>query len=488
MALDLAASEFIYLISSRRNEALFSVFEPICFGRTLFQHGGHVRCTLAREDDREVFVAGLCVDSLGQLSNEEIPAALLSAGRDGLEGLLAFEPRLAGRYIVLYTRGQDAWIINDATGAMQIFYHTQGETCLAAAEGLVASALELPWDEKMLPIRHGADYFQPMPYDTTCVKDVRCLLPGHYLHLNDSTVTRFQFFPPETDDPDRILSETARQIDNITLAYAREHPLLCPITGGWDSRVNLSFLIKNGIVPETYTFDHPEFTADTEDLTIPEKMCAALGISHAVIPDVNEDKEEFDQIAAVMGPYISDRTVRLARTYRFRYGSDRILLTGDTVAQIGKHVLGNRLSWRSATAKFLTCKIHNLTSGAERQIRRQLEEYEKTGCREGAFDLFSLESRCGRWASRISTIYAMHGIQALNLYNCRSVLTAWMSLGVEDRCQKCVHKYYLRRNAPQLLDYPFNSRSWMDSMKDRAFTFWLATYGKYWLHKIRRRD
>ncbi len=179
--------------------------------------------------------------------------------------------------------------------------------------------------------------------------------------------------------------------------------------------------------------------------------------------------------------------MRLARTYRSVYDSEHILLTGDTVAQIGKHVLGNRLSWRAATARFLTCKIHNARALAVAETKKQLKEYARTGCREGAFDLFSLESRCGRWASQISTIYAMHGIQALNIYNCRSILTAWMSLPVEDRCEKCVHRYYLQRNAPQLLEYPFNSRNWQDTMKDKAFTFWLATYGKYWLMKLRGR-
>jgi hypothetical protein len=487
MSLDMNASEFLYLLSRRRDEALFPRCEPVCLGRELLQLTERTRCAVVREEHREICVAGVCVDSLGRLDREAIPAALLRAGKDGLAGVLAFEPRLAGRYIILYTEGERSWILNDATGAMQVFYHTVGEMCCAAAEGVVAGALALPYDERNVEIRKGSDCFQPMPYDATCVKDVRCLLPGHHLCLNTGEVTRFQFFPRETDDTEKVLSETARQIDNITLEYAKLHPLLCPITGGWDSRTNLSFLMKNGLVPETYTFDHPEFTSETEDLTIPDKMCAALGISHTVIPDVPEDRAAFDEIAAVMGPHISGRTVRLARTYRSVYDSEHILLTGDTVAQIGKHVLGNRLSWRAATARFLTCKIHNASAGAVAETTEQLKEYARTGCREGAFDLFSLESRCGRWASRITTIYAMHGIQALNLYNCRSVLTAWMSLPVEDRCGKCVHKYYLRRNAPQLLEFPFNSRNWQDSMKDKAFTFWLATYGKYWLMKLKKR-
>ena len=487
MSLDIAASEYLYLLSPRRREDLFSRSDGVCFGRTLLQHGERVSCTVLRQADREICVAGLCVDSMGEHSREEIPAALLQAGSAGLEGVLAFEPRLAGRYIILFTQGENSWVLNDATGAMQVFYHTGPEPCLAAAEGVLASTLSLPFDEEMVKIRKGSDCFQPMPYDATCVTDVRCLLPGHHLCLNTGAVTRFQFFPAETENTEKILSETARQIDNITLEYAKVHPLLCPITGGWDSRTNLSFLLKNGLVPETYTFDHPEFPPDEEDVAIPEKMCAALGISHTVIPDVPEDKAQFQAVVSVMGPYISARTVRLARTFRSRYGSESILLTGDTVAQIGKHVLGTRLSWRAATARFLTCKIHNATAGAVRQTGRQLEEYTRTGCREGAFDLFSLESRCGRWASRITTIYAMHGIQALNLYNCRSVLTAWMSLPIEDRCAKCVHKYYLQRNAPQLLDYPFNSRNWQDSLKDTAFSFWIATYGKYWLMKLKGR-
>lgn len=487
MSLDMNSSEFLYLISSRRNETLFPEAESVCLGRNLLQHTGRTRCAVLRQEDRELCVAGLCVDSLGELAREEIPAALLQAGKDGFAGVLAFEPRLAGRYVILYTKGEDSWLLNDATGAMQVFYHTGGEPCAAAAEGLVASALSLPYDEKMLEIRKGSDPFQPMPYDATCVRDVRCLLPGHHLCLNTGEVTRFQFFPEGADNTEKVLSETAIQIDNIILEYAKVHPLLCPITGGWDSRTNLSFLLKNGLVPETYTFDHPEFTSETEDLTIPDKMCAALGISHTVIPDVPEDRAAFDEIAAVMGPHISGRTVRLARTYRSVYDSEHILLTGDTVAQIGKHVLGNRLSWRAATARFLTCKIHNARALAVAETKKQLKEYARTGCREGAFDLFSLESRCGRWASQISTIYAMHGIQALNIYNCRSILTAWMSLPVEDRCEKCVHRYYLQRNAPQLLEYPFNSRNWQDAMKDKAFTFWLATYGKYWLMKLRGR-
>ena len=82
----------------------------------------------------------------------------------------------------------------------------------------------------------------------------------------------------------------------------------------------------------------------------------------------------------------------------------------------------------------------------------------------------------------------MHGIQALNLYNCRSILTAWMSLSIEDRCAKCVHEYYLQRNAPYLLEYPFNAHGWQGFCDERPVLFWLATYGKFWLQKIRGRE
>ncbi len=479
--MDLSQSRFMYLLSVRRNEALFPRAEPVCFGKTLLQLPEQTDLRILREGDREICVVGLCVDSLGELSRDDVPEALLAAGANGLDALLEIEARMAGRYLILFSEGGTSWAVNDATGAMQVFYHAGEEPCLASLDALVARTLSLPEDEEHCRYQAGSDHTQAMPYNVTYYRDVLCLLPGHALSLFSGEVRRYWKLSPPAGDTDAVLEKTARQIDAITRAYAEAFRLVCPITGGWDSRTNLSFLLKNAVQTETYTLFHPGFTEDTADIAIPRAMTARLRIPHRVIPDAEEDPAFFEAVAEITGPHISRRNVVLARSCRLAAGPDCAILSGDTVAQIGKHLFGHRLPWYAATAGFLTCKLHSTAPGVKPLVRQQLREYADSGCRKAAFDLFALESRCGRWASQAYSLYDIVGVHGLNQYNCRSVLAAWMSLPKELRADKGVHKYYLRRNAPELLEYPFNAPSWQSKLKDHAFTYWCATYGKYYL-------
>ena len=472
---------YMYLLSSRRNEALFPRAEPVCFGRALLQLTESVWCRILREEDREICLAGLCVDSLGEFSREQIPEMLLRAGRGGFSSVVEAEARLAGRYILIFTQGAEAYILHDATGAMQVFYHTGEEQCAASWEALVAKALSLPVSEEDCSYHAGSDYTQAMPYDRCCYQNVRCLLPGHSLCLNSGKVNRYWLPPAPTENTEAVLEATARQIDAITCAYAREVKLLCPITGGWDSRTNLSFLLKNGLSPETYTLYHPGFTDQSADIAIPRQICSRFELVHREIPDLPEDESAFQAAAEILGPYVSRRAICLARTIGSVYGSEYAVLTGDNMDQIGKYRFGRRLPTFAATAGFLTCKLHSPVPGIRRHVAQQLREYSRTGCRKAAFDLFALESRCGRWASQATTIYDIMGVQALNLFNCRMVLNAWMSLSKKERSRKMIHRYYLRRNVPELLEYPFNAPGWQDRMKKSAFLYWIATYGKFFL-------
>lgn len=469
---------FTYLLSGKRDDR-FSCAEEVCLGRSLLQHTDSTRCEIVRKGDRELCVVGLCVDSLGEVERADIPHYLLDRCCDSIGSLLEEEPRFAGRYVMLLTIGEQSWMLNDASSCLPVVYSTGGERCAASLDMLLGTHLSLSRNADAADIRSGGAPSQPLPYDLTRFDGARFLLPNHVLCLTTGEVTRFSSVPPKFPSTDALLTDSADHIDRILRAYAKEYRLICPLTGGWDSRTNLSFLLRNGMNIDTYTFYHPNFSDTTSDIAVPKQICDDFQLPHRYIRDITPDEKTLSAARVVLGEDADKRTLSLAYTYRSQYGPETALLAGDIIGQMGKHLFGNRLPAWLATSGFLSCKLHNASPKVRRYVRAQLSEYRSTGCSEQAFDLFALESRLGRWASQIQGIYAVCSVNSLNIFNCRSVIAAWMTLPGKFRVAYGVHLFFLRRNAPGLLKYPFNASSRLNFLKKSPILYYLATIGKH---------
>ena len=293
---DFADAVFTYFLADKANDRFEHSLE--------FSSGLHLSYTrntdviVVEHQQKKLCILGLCIDAYRELKREEIAGHLLRSCH-GIAELLAFFGRLAGQYIVLYQDGANTFVFGDATGRVQINYSADpARVALASNDKVLAEHLGCEISARALEIRQASEYSQPFPGDITLYDEIKVLLPNHYLELGTGRVSRF--FPDRKASPERNLRGAAalkcieRSIElarNILREYASSYELLCPLSGGWDSRLNLAFAQECDPEVECYTFKHPRFTDTTGDYFIPPKVCSAQGLRHRSLPDLQPPEE-----------------------------------------------------------------------------------------------------------------------------------------------------------------------------------------------------
>lgn len=479
---------FTYIISDH-DCTLFQNHHPI-FNKTLILHHTTGTEVLTCQDTAcEITVIGLCVDTHGELSREDIPAYLLGFAGQGIQSVYEHAARFSGKYVLCCQCADGRYLFGDATGSVEINYAlSQTSFCAASVSQLVAKQFHYAVSEYAQAIRSGSDYSQALPNDLTMFDEIKVLLPNHYLDIANRQVVRVPLCPISPDLRDNVNDVVDRSIpliENTLRAYHKYYKIVCPLTSGYDSRIVFSFL-KDEIPDLTcYTFLHRGFTEETDDIKVPRLLCQAYQKQHIIIPDLKAPDAYVSDMEAIMGSYCYRGTIDLAYTYLSVFRGCA-LVNGDIIDQVGKSLLGNRLAPRYGTAAYFQCKLHNFSKQAKEELERYLSDVRRKEPADRIFDLFAIENRCGRWAAQGGSIYSLASIPSLNLFNSRELICLWASLDRKHRVQEQIHKGIFMRKDPGLLRFPFNPSDRTGYLKKNPYLFLAATYGKYVLQLFRK--
>lgn len=294
----------------------FSCHKSVFQDLTLY-HTSHTQVFQKQDGESEITIIGVCIDALGELDENGILELLLQACPNGIEAVYQQSDRLAGKFLVCVQHKNCRYLFGDATGTLPLYYTTEEapSLMLASWENIMAKTLGFSPDPMLLEIRNASDYSQPMPYDVTVYKQIKALLPNHYLDLNRRRPVRVPFRPLPTRSAEQAAAESAPFIRNIVSAYRTQHQLICPLTGGYDSRVVFAFLREQCPDLRCYTFRHANFSETEGDLVVPAKICKELEIAYAIIPDEQTDEEFLASFEETAGLYFSKYMLDLAYTY-----------------------------------------------------------------------------------------------------------------------------------------------------------------------------
>jgi len=432
--------------------------------------------------NRSLHIVGVCVDSLGEISRNDIPeVALLNASRNVIE-LYSYFDRFAGRYVVFYQEGEDWYVWGDATCSLPIHYMRSPTefSAVASHESLLSITANLAVSSKSLRIRGASSSDQPMPFDLSMFDSIGVLLPNHILDLRKGHPRRVPIFTHDifaSSQSTDVVTRTFERVQQIAKSYASIYDLNCALTSGRDSRLNLSFLLKSDIPLICYVFQHAYLNNQSDDICVPRKIASCHGIQIEVLATQTAPAEFAQQVSKLAGPYADKRSVDLAFTYRSRF-PERALLTGDIVDQIGKSLLGNSVPNCLSTPRYFQCKIHNTSRESRIEISRHLAEMTEFERAHHAYDLFAWESRCARWSTQAINIYSLCGITSLNLYNLRSIIQDWLSIPRQRRKSYWLHTSLFEITKPELLFFPFNPSSRTALLKKYWPLFYIATFVK----------
>lgn len=450
------------------------------FGKYSVQVDARTPLLYAHNDNSECIIFGYAVNVFTS-ECDSLAENILSCCSDFSE-VIEFEKSLGGKYVILYRHETQYYVLGDATCSIPIFYNINGEfACTSNQHYLVEQYNYLP-DREFQSIREASDISQAMPFDITQYREIKQLLPNHYLSINERRAVRFV----NSDQKQTFLSVeeatelTLPMIETICGFYKRRFEIHCPITSGRDSRVVLAFLADCGDEVHCYTIKHTEHHEDTQDIVIPRLLCVKNNIPYEQIQDVTISKnlkEEMDQLLGANS--YSLRTLCIAQTIHEHYGSGAII-TGDIIGQVGKCSLHRDIPLCFATPNYFRCKLHNYSDGAKKQLGLWIKEINNSGEHVNIFDLFSIENRLGRWAAQENLIYNSIGQKYLNVFNSRSIIYLWTAVNRKDRKKSKIHIILIKKINPKLLDTPFEHESIITRIsKLNGMIYLLSSYVKY---------
>lgn len=440
----------------------------------------------AQSGDREIIIFGYAVDVFSGQSDNLAQTILESTA--SFADVIEYEKKLGGKYVIFYSENGKCYCLGDATCSVPVFYSVGlSEFVCCSNPQTIIKKFNLATDPYLQEIRDSGPLNQAMPYDVTPYKEIKQLLPNHYLDFSEGKAVRFinSAEKQKTITPEKAAEITAPMIENITKMYSSRFKIICPLTSGRDSRVVYAFLKKvNGQV-DSYTIWKYSFKKDSQDWDVPVALAKLNNAHHEQIyreTVTDEIKREMDEILGVNG-YPEDAFV-LSVTVNKHYG-DSATMEGDIIGQVGKCSLHRDIPSVLATPAYFRCKLHNYSNGAKKLLKCWLKEIKQAGEQVNTFDLFSVENRLGVWASHTHLIRNVMGQMYVNIFNSRSIIYVLTAVDRAKRMKSEVHIELIKKATPELLEIPFEQEKsgLINAAKSNAIVFYGASFAKYYVQK-----
>lgn len=439
-----------------------------------------------KADARELLIFGYAVDVIsGQ--RENLAETILESAKS-LCDVIEYEKRLGGKYIIFYAENENCYCIGDATCSVPVFYSIGLSDFICCGNPqIIIEKYSLTSDKELRKIRDSGPLNQAMPYDATPYKEIKQLLPNHYLDFFERKAIRFVNSEEKQKEiiPEKAAEITAPMIENITKMYLSNFDIYCPLTSGRDSRVVYAFLkLLNGKV-NSYTIWKDSFKKDSQDWDVPVEIAKLADGRHeqiykeTVMPEM---KMAMDRVLGKNG-YPEDAFV-LSVTVNKRYG-DYATLEGDIIGQVGKCSLHRDIPLFLASPAYFRCKLHNYSDGSKKLLKEWMCEIKDYGEKVNVFDLFSIENRLGVWASHTHLIRNTMGQPYFNIFNSRSIIYIWTAVERAKRMKSEIHIELIKKTAPELLEIPFETEKsgLVSAAKSNALVFFGASFVKYYVQK-----
>lgn len=478
---------FAYSIENRINPIFH---QHVRTRHLIVNHTPQTQVCMASNVNRMVTVIGLCVDAHGEIERFQIPGWIAEQKASTPEMLFYACGRFAGKYVILVEEEDGTYLWGDATCTLQVNYAFLKENvCVSFSDKITAKAFELGESEIAKDIRKKGANNHPLPYELTMYNGVRALLPNHYLDLNARKSVRINLKIPTGQAPtsvDDVVDSTLKLILNTAREYGKYYSFACAVTSGNDSRVVYAVLSKLGLDQERFTFRHKGFTDATGDIAVPHQFICADGKNHLIIDDMVAPEGFGERVREFLGNWQSPFFINLAYTYLQSF-PNLAMTNGNIIGQTGQSYVTHAVPNGLVTPLFMRCKLHTGSHYAYRLLKDYTREIKTSGEASNRSNLFEWEIMIGRGCPMIGTVCDLYGITTLNIFNNYEILRLFVTVSRKARANKELHKHFLKRISPKLLEYPINPDYRMHWTKNCWIFFYLGTYARYFYSELRRR-
>lgn len=376
--------------------------------------------------------------------------------------------RLGGRWLLIAQQGNDSFLFNDPMGLRQVFYTdkecTEGNLWVMSQAGLVAERLGLTMDplaREYVNRRLSKGHTEYMwPGSSSPFREIRHLLPNHYLDLGSGRCQRF--WPNEPLVPiafNEALERLSKRLPQLIEAAEDRFDLVLGMTAGIDSRLVLAASKSIHQQLSFVSVRQIRMQADHADLMIPMKLLRRLELPHEVIHVQPEMSDAFREVY--------DKSVFLAHAH---YGSDaeailehfgraKVAVTGSGSEICRADMrLGLPFLEDNPSPEFLAMLdiggLHPFTI----QNVQAWSAAAPHGCGIELLDLFEWEQGSGNWLAMTQLEFNIAWRDIFTPFNCRDVLTTLLAVPEPYRASPdcLIYHALIARLWPEVMNEPVN--------------------------------
>jgi len=243
--------------------------------------------------------------------------------------------------------------------------------------------------------------------------------------------------------------------------------IVIALTGGKDSRVTFSALVKSGVPFSAYTAQHDNISSS--DRTVPKKLCSMFGKDYIYIKKKKTSKDRLCDYMHFCGNN-SDGADALfyARGQFDSFGEDTVILRSGLYEAGQTYSRGIAGSDEESFEKGMKSYYSNEFSKNDLQ-KSAFDEWLKYIKENPASfvdirDRFYIEQRAGGWVSAIEMSLDINDFTSIQIANCKEILSVLLSCNETERKKLSLSYDTVRMLCEKALDVEINKRSFSDKL------------------------
>jgi hypothetical protein len=381
---------------------------------------------------------------------------------------VAYTYKYGGRWILIMNDGKEVRLFNDAAGLRQVFYteklHTKELWC-ASQPKVIAELLNLEKDKEAVEFIDSYKFRKNpefrFPGDGSPYREIKHLLPNHYLNLETGQCKRFW--------PDKPLSylsfneavgSVSSTLQGLMQSAANRFDLALSITAGLDSRVVLAASKAIKDLVSYMTVRQIGMPDNHPDVATPSQLLTGLNLKHEVVRSSLIIDDEFIEIFkrnVSIPHYIYAADAQAILNY---YTQSKVAVTG-SVSEVC------RSSFR-AKNRYLKNKDITIKDFARLQQmgmdKYALDHFNHWLLRTGELynlhilSLFEWELDDGNWLAMCQLEFDIAWKDIFTPFNCRNLIKAMWSVKQEYMWppEYQLYKAVINELWPEVLSVPIN--------------------------------
>lgn len=369
----------------------------------------------------------------------------------------------AGRWVLIIETGDRLILFHDPAGLRQVYYcgiDCCGDVWCASHPGLIADILGFRPDKEAIDFiesfsRKNNEYW--WPGDSSHYKEIRHLLPNHYLDLKTASPVRYWPTGGHRElYPEDAIESVSNTMSGLMKIAANRFDLALGLSSGLDSRVVLACSREIRHEISYYNAIFSGMKLDHADIVVPRRLLSKLNMeiksveSFATAPDM-----AFLKIFRENVPFAHEMRALRMQANLFSFDLSKVAVTG-SILEVG------RCFYRVPGRKVKGYDLAMLTGMGDHPFARRHFEAWLEGIRDHynykVLDLFYWEQRIGRWFAMNCLEFDIAWLDVFVPCNSRQVLVDLLSV---DERYRVPHKYILfqgliRKMWPDLLCEPIS--------------------------------